>query len=73
MAKKPNPFAKFEKSGKDKEAKGGPKEGSKKEDFQDKMQMKGMKAGGKVKGCAGGGIMRGAGAATKGTRFSRSG
>lgn len=49
-AKKPNPFAKFEKSGKDKEPKG-MKEGSKKEEAFDRKQMKGkafaMKKGGK--------------------------
>lgn len=39
MATKPNPFAKFEKSGKDKEPKG-MKEGSKKETAMDKKQMK---------------------------------
>ena len=71
MAKKPNPFAKFEKSGKDVEIKGKGKEGSKKEEAFDKMQMKGMKTGGKVK-CAEGGIMRGTGIATKGKKFSRS-
>lgn len=72
MAKK-NPFAAFEKSGKDVETKGKGKEGSKKEEAFDKMQMKGMKTGGKVKSCAAGGIMRGAGAAVKGTKFSRNG
>ena len=39
MATKPNPFAKFEKSGKDKEPKG-MKEGSKKEEAFDRKQMK---------------------------------
>lgn len=68
---KANPFAKFEKSGKDKEPKGGPKEGSKKEEMMDKMQVKGMKCGGAV-GKSAGGIMRGAGAAVKGKKFSRS-
>lgn len=38
MATKPNPFAKFEKSGKDKEPKG-MKEGSKAEEKLDKKQM----------------------------------
>lgn len=38
MATKPNPFAKFEKSGKDKEPKA-MKEGSKKEEALDKKQM----------------------------------
>lgn len=66
MATKPNPFAAFEKSGKDKEVKGKGKEGSKKEEAFDKKQAgpakgkapifkKGVapvfKAGGKVKGC----------------------
>lgn len=73
MAKKSNPFAKFEKSGKDVEVKGKGKEGSKKEEAFDKMEMKGMKKGGKVKGYAEGGIMRGTGAATKGKKFSRAG
>lgn len=41
MATKPNPFAKFEKSGKDKE-KPGMKEGSKKEMAMDKKQAKGF-------------------------------
>lgn len=62
MATKPNPFAKFEKSGKDKEVKGKGKEGSKREETFDKKQMGGkapragvpgtpfaMKKGGKVK------------------------
>ena len=67
---KKNPF---EKSSKDVEKKGGPKEGSKKEEFMDTIQAKkGMKCGGKVKGKAAGGVMRGAGAAVKGKRFSRS-
>ena len=38
-----NPFAKFEKSGKDTEIKGKGKEGSKKEEAFDRMQMKGVK------------------------------
>ena len=48
MATKPNPFAKFEKSGKDKEPKG-MKEGSKKEEAFDMKQMKGMKSPAKKK------------------------
>jgi len=43
--KKMNPFAKFEKSGKDVEKKG-VKEGSKKDMMMDKMQMKKMASGG---------------------------
>lgn len=54
--KKPNPFAKFEKSGKDVEMKGKGKEGSKKEEAFDKMQMMGgMKKGGATKKMASGG------------------
>jgi len=51
MATKPNPFAKFEKSGKDVEKKG-MKEGGKKEMAFDKKQAKPMpfKKGGIVKG-----------------------
>jgi len=49
-----NPFAKFEKSGKDVEVKGKGKEGSKKEEAFDKSQM-GMKKGG-MKKMAGGGM-----------------
>jgi hypothetical protein len=49
-----NPFAKFEKSAKDKEVKGKGKEGSKKEEFFDRMQG-GMKCGGGVKKYAKGG------------------
>jgi hypothetical protein len=48
-----NPFAKFEKSGKDVEKKGA-KEGSKKEMAMDKSQMFGMKKGGMKKMAAGG-------------------
>jgi hypothetical protein len=48
-----NPFAKFEKSGKDKEK--GMKEGSKKDMAMDKMQMMGMKKGGATKKMASGG------------------
>ena len=40
-----NPFAKFEKSGKDVELKGKGKEGSKKEEAFDKKQMKFAKGG----------------------------
>jgi len=50
-----NPFAKFEKSGKDVEKKGMGKEGSKKEEAFDKSQM-GMKRGGGVKKMAAGGL-----------------
>ena len=50
-----NPFAKFEKSGKDVEKKGMGKEGSKKEEAFDKTQM-GMKRGGGVKKMAAGGL-----------------
>ncbi len=39
VAKKPNPFSAFEKSGKDKDPKG-MKEGSKKDSALDKKQMK---------------------------------
>jgi len=39
MATKPNPFAKFEKSGKDKEVAGKGKEGSKREEKFDKTQV----------------------------------
>ena len=59
-----NPFAKFEKSGKDVEKKG-MKEGSKKEEAYDRTQM--MKKGGGVKKMAAGGFTRSAdGIATKG-------
>ena len=54
-----NPFAKFEKSGKDVEVKGKGKEGSKKEEAFDKSQM-GMKMGGGVKKMAAGGFTRSA-------------
>jgi len=47
--KKMNPFAKFEKSGKDVEKKG-VKEGSKKDMMMDKMQMKKMASGGLAAG-----------------------
>jgi len=52
-----NPFAKFEKSGKDKEK--GMKEGSKKDMAMDKMQMMGMKRGGATKKMASGGLAAG--------------
>ena len=59
-----NPFAKFEKSGKDVEKKG-VKEGSKKDMMMDKAQM--MKRGGAAKKMATGGFVRAAdGVATKG-------
>lgn len=45
VAKKPNPFAKFEKSGADKEVKGKGKEGSKAEEKFDKGQFKFAKGG----------------------------
>jgi hypothetical protein len=62
--KKMNPFAKFEKSGKDVE-KRGMKEGSKAEMAMDRMQM--MKKGGGVKKMASGGFTRAAdGIAKKG-------
>jgi hypothetical protein len=51
-----NPFAKFEKSGKDVEVKGKGKEGSKKEEAFDKTQM--MKKGGGVKKMASGGFTK---------------
>ena len=65
--KKPNPFAKFEKSGKDVEVKGKGKEGSKKEEAFDKTQMM-MKKGGAAKKMASGGSAsaRADGIATKG-------
>ena len=47
-----NPFAKFEKSGKDVEKKG-VKEGSKKDMMMDKMQMKKMATGGFVRAADG--------------------
>lgn len=53
-----NPFAKFEKSGKDAEKKG-MKEGSKKEMAMDRMQMMGMKKGGAAKKMASGGLAAG--------------
>jgi len=61
-----NPFAKFEKSGKDVEKKG-MKEGSKADMALDKKQMMGMKKGGGVKKMATGGYVRAAdGIASKG-------
>ncbi len=53
--KKMNPFAKFEKSGKDVEMKAKGKEGSKKEEAFDKSQMM-MKKGGATKKMATGGL-----------------
>jgi hypothetical protein len=61
-----NPFAKFEKSGKDVEKKG-MKEGSKADMALDKKQMMGMKKGGMKKMAAGGSASsRADGVATKG-------
>jgi len=61
-----NPFAKFEKSGKDVEKKG-MKEGSKADMMLDKKQMMGMKKGGMKKMAAGGSASsRADGVATKG-------
>ena len=66
-----NPFAKFEKSGKDVEKKG-VKEGSKKDMMMDKAQMMGMKKGGAAKKMATGGFVRSAdGVATKGKTKAR--
>jgi hypothetical protein len=66
-----NPFAKFEKSGKDVEKKG-VKEGSKKDMMMDKAQMMGMKRGGAAKKMATGGFVRAAdGVATKGKTKAR--
>jgi hypothetical protein len=64
--KKMNPFAKFEKSGKDVEMKGKGKEGSKKEEAFDKTQMMGMKKGGMTKMAAGGYTRAADGIASKG-------
>lgn len=61
--KKMNPFAKFEKSGKDVEKKG-MKEGSKADMAMDKKQMMGMKKGGMASG--GSASSRADGVATKG-------
>ena len=60
-----NPFAKFEKSGKDVEKKG-MKEGSKKDMMMDKSQMMGMKKGGMKKMATGGFVRAADGVATKG-------
>lgn len=60
-----NPFAKFEKSKKDVEAKGKGKEGSKKEEAFDKSQM-GMKKGGMAKYATGGFVRAADGIAQKG-------
>jgi hypothetical protein len=60
-----NPFAKFEKSGKDVEKKG-MKEGSKADMALDKKQMMGMKKGGMKKMAAGGYTRAADGVATKG-------
>jgi len=57
--KKMNPFAKFEKTGKDVEIKGKGKEGSKKEEAFDRTQMMGMKRGGATKKMAAGGLSSG--------------
>jgi len=63
--KKMNPFAKFEKSGKDVEKKG-MKEGSKADMALDKKQMMGMKKGGMKKMAAGGYTSAADGIASKG-------
>jgi hypothetical protein len=65
MATKMNPFAKFEKSGKDVEKKG-MKEGSKADMAMDKKQMMGMKKGGMKKMAAGGYTSAADGIASKG-------
>jgi len=65
MATKMNPFAKFEKSGKDVEKKG-MKEGSKADMALDKKQMMGMKKGGMKKMAAGGYTSAADGIASKG-------
>jgi len=74
--KKMNPFAKFEKSGKDVEKKG-MKEGSKADMAMDKKQMMGMKKGGMKKMAAGGYTSAADGIAskgkTKGTQITMSG
>lgn len=70
MAKKS--FAAFEKADKAADKKKGIKE-SPQEEMMDRMKMRGMAKGGKVKSCATGGIMRGTGAATKGKKFSYNG
>ena len=60
-----NPFAKFEKSGKDVEKKG-MKEGSKADMAMDKKQMMGMKKGGMTKMATGGFVRAADGVASKG-------
>jgi hypothetical protein len=60
-----NPFAKFEKSGKDVEKKG-MKEGSKADMAMDKKQMMGMKRGGMTKMATGGFVRAADGVASKG-------
>jgi hypothetical protein len=60
-----NPFAKFEKSGKDVEKKG-MKEGSKADMALDKKQMMGMKKGGMTKMATGGFVRAADGIASKG-------
>ena len=60
-----NPFAKFEKSGKDVEKKG-MKEGSKADMAMDKKQMMGMNKGGMTKMATGGFVRAADGVATKG-------
>jgi len=60
-----NPFAKFEKSGKDVEKKG-MKEGSKADMAMDKKQMMGMKRGGMTKMATGGFVRQADGVASKG-------
>ena len=67
--KKPNPFAKFEKSGKDTEMKG-VKEGSPKDRAMDKMQMKKMASGGSASSRADGVAQRGK---TKGKFLAKGG
>jgi hypothetical protein len=67
--KKMNPFAKFEKSGKDVEKKG-VKEGSKKDMMMDKMQMKKMASGGSASSRADGVATRGK---TKGKFLAKGG
>jgi hypothetical protein len=64
-----NPFAKFEKSGKDVEKKG-VKEGSKKDMIMDKKQMM-MKKGGMPKMATGGFVRSADGVATKGKTKAR--
>jgi hypothetical protein len=64
-----NPFAKFEKSGKDVEKKGA-KEGSKKDMMMDKKQMM-MKKGGMTKMATGGFVRSADGVATKGKTKAR--